>query len=105
MNNTTKPAARVVAALAVIKWVLVALWIGGGIAGVLMIAAASSWPKWTVWLEVPVIATAVVGAALSWVSIGWRQQVLAMLVMRNRSSLVGIAKDSARAGEPVEVRL
>lgn len=65
--------------LGVIKWaVIAALCISGGLA-VAVIALATSWPEWTLWLEAPVAFGSVVASVAVWALFGWMQAVLGLL--------------------------
>lgn len=98
MNTSTKAAGRVVASLAVLKWIAVALWAVTGLLAVGVIWLAESWPQWTVWLEVPAVLVAIVGGWLSWTFIGWRQHMLAQLAVGN-DRLANVRLDAARIQE------
>lgn len=83
MKTSTEAAGRVVASLAVLKWIVVGVVLFYGLSAVAYIYMARDWPAWTVWLEAPVILATIVSAWLAWTFIGWAQHLLGQVAWRN----------------------
>lgn len=109
MSNQIAAAKRHANALALMKWLLTALIVLLTIGACVGIGAAEEWPVWTLYLQ-PFVGAAGFGLAVwTFLGLGYlqytlRMQILAVdnVVARN---VVGIATNSASAGEPVHVAM
>jgi hypothetical protein len=78
IKSSSTQAARVVASLNVLKWIIVALWALWALGAVEAIWKLTEWP---IVSAAPVVLVAAVSAWVSWAAVGWLQHMLGMAIL------------------------
>lgn len=84
IKSDSTQAARVVASLNVLKWIIVAMWALWVLGAVQGIWKFTEWPVAVA--VVPVVIVAGVSAWVSWALVGWLQHMLGMAVLNAKMS-------------------